>query len=40
LNHFYAIRQFCAFLHETGQTKSNLGYVLNLKISFKIPNSS
>jgi len=28
LNHFYAIRQFCAFLHETGQTKSNLGYVL------------
>lgn len=26
--HFYAIRQFCTFLHEKGYTQSNLGYVL------------
>lgn len=29
LNHFYAIRQFCRFLYETEQTKSNLAYVLS-----------
>lgn len=28
LEHFYAIRQFCAFLHERGYTRTNPGYVL------------